>query len=342
MSYALSLEEKISWFNNKRTELIIQSRANGGKIIRSDLWRKDYYTNPYLARAKDDDLFNRLCDVFHNQVDLDDQGRICPSPMMHNDAWILQRWAHLVEELSTRGGFTGEMLNAANEPLHKYFARGIPPGVVLFRGGTPLKSKALVKYSKRDFIEKMHRTGEIRLAPASYYASGSLLNAQQDLEVQRQFTIPTGIFFNKGYSHMNVEGKTYNIAQGDITINERIEDYFLYCMCREIDRRLPTDFEADAALVIHDPSKFQRLFFDALREKLRGWDMRNGEVKYYDPYTDYKRHNILEMTKHFKYYYQKEFRLVARPKAANAINLEPFFLRLGSLEDISTPYFLPD
>jgi len=259
---------------------------------------------------------------------------------MENDAWMFQRWSHLLAEHGLRGGLTGDMMAAANTPLDRYFEDGEPSGIKLFRNVRDVEKSALVKFSRREFIKSMYQHGKIRIAPASAYADGNLLHAQHDLEVQRDFMIPTAEMLLKGFQHVKIEGQNYDISQGDVPIIETVPNYYVYCMCREIDRRLPTDFASDAALVIHDPKQFQRRFFNALREKLGGWDMRNGEVTYYDPYTDYKRHQVLEMTKHLRFYYQKEFRLLARPKQVIAHDLEPFFIEIGSLEDISTPHFL--
>lgn len=334
------LQAKLAWFAKRKSEIDLEAQRNGGKIRRQDHWSKSYFKNPYLARATDEQFFNRLCNVFHNQVELDDLGRISMRPVLENDAWMFQRWSHLLDEHGTRGGFTGEMIAAAKAPLEQYFENGEPAGVRLFRDLTRNGKSGLVKFSRREFIESMHKHGRIRIAPASAYADGNLLHAQHDLEVQREFMIPTAKMALKGYRHANIEGNIYDISQGDVRIVEAVPNYYVYCMCREIDRRLPTDFAVDAALEIHDTRQFQRRFFDALREKLKGWDFRNGEVVYYDPYTDYKRNRVLEMTKHLKFYYQKEFRILARPKRAVVYDLEPFFIEIGSLEDISTPYFL--
>lgn len=295
---------------------------------------------PYLARATDDELSARFNDVTPNVIDLDEQGKICFRT--ENNGWILQRWGHLVEEYGARGGGFSADPNVVGTLLHRYFENGEPSGVRLFQNVGGAERNGLVKYSRRQFIENMYRKGIIRIAPASGYTNGNLLHAQQDLEVQRDFTIPTAELAIKGYQHATIEGKSYDISQGDVRIVETVPDYYVYCLCRQIDWRLPTDFESDAALVIHDAKQFQRRFFDAMREKLGGWDMKNGEVIYYDPYLDYKRHKVLEMTKHLRFYYQKEFRLLARPgkKRRIAHDLEPFFIEIGSLEDISTPHFL--
>lgn len=335
-----NLQAKLAWFAKRKSEIDQEARKNGGKVRRQDLWSRNYFKHPYLARATDEDFFNRLCDVFHNQVELDDQGRISMRSVLENDAWMFQRWSHLLDEHGMRGGFTGEMIGAAKAPLAKYFENDEPHGVKLFKNLANNGRPGLVKFSQREFIESMHKHGRIRIAPASAYADGSLLHAQHDLEIQREFIIPTAEMILKGYQHANIEGHVYDISQGDVRIVDTVSNYYVYCMCREIDRRLPTDFAADAALEIHDTKQFQRRFFDALRDKLKGWEFKSGKVVYYDPYTDYKRNRVLEMTKHFKFYYQKEFRLLARPKRVIAHDLEPFFIEIGSLEDISTPYFL--
>jgi len=335
----MELHEKIEWFKYRRKEIETEASRNGGKVRRQDLWRMNYFKFPYLARMTPEQFFTRVCDVLHNQVDLDEQGRISAGPMMHNDSWMFQRWSHVIEEAGTRGGFLNEMIAAANEPLNKYYEHGQPFGVKFLEGLTKEHSGAIVKYSRRDFIERMYRFGEIRLAPASTYSDGNLLTAQQDLELRREFIIPTAEMFVNGFRHAKIEGVVHDISSGDVKISEEMEDYYVYCLCREVDRRLPTDFKADAALVIRDRRAFQRRFFDALRDKFRGWDFRNGEVTYFDPYTDYRRNKVLEMTKHFRFHYQKEFRLLVRPRRKMMHELEPFIISIGSLEDISTPVY---
>lgn len=335
-----NLIAKLAWYEKRKHEIDQDADKNGGKVRRQDMWSRNYFRNPYLARATEEQISQRFCDVFHNQVDLDDQGRICMKPILESDAWMFQRWGNILDELSAQGGVPVDMIAAANEPLTKYFDDEVTKGVLLFRDAPELDRLELVKFSRRDFIERMHLHGETRIAPASAYADGSLLNAQQDLEIQCDFMIPTARLASKGYRHADIEGKTYDISDGDTQIIEEVPNYFVYCMCREIDRRLPTDFNSDAALVIHDAKQFQRRFFDAIREKLGNWDLKNGNVIYYDPYTDYKRNRVLEMTKHLRFYYQKEFRLLARPKKPFDHDLEPFFIKIGSLEDIATPYYL--
>lgn len=335
----MDINQKISWFFSRKLELIRAANENNGRIKRQDQWRINYYTSPYLARATDEELFERCCDIFHNQLEINEKRQITPDLAMRNNAWMMEKWAHVMEEVGSRGGFLSDLMAAMVKPMSKYFESSPYDGVNLLEGAAARERQTLVRYSRGDYIERMYRLGEIRISPASTYADASLLLAQQDLELKREFIIPTWKLFVQGYNKANINGNIYDISSGDVIIREYTQDYYIYCMCDSIDRRLPVDFSADSALVIHDAKKFQRKFFDALRDKLKGWKMINDKITYYDPYLDFKKYKTLEMIKNLKYYYQKEFRLLAKYTGILRYDLDPFFIYIGSLEDISTPYY---
>lgn len=325
--------ERYKWFQERLRQLEAEAARNSGKLQRHDHWRLSYYRDPYFIRSTDDQYFHRFCDVFHNLVYLNELGQIAPLDVLQNDSMLMRKFAALMEEQSFRIAITGSLIQAANEPIGKYFDNDVPIGVKLFENIRQPKSPYLVKFSKREYVEQMLNTGTFRVSPASLYSSGSLLHAQQDLETEREFIIPTYDKVLQGYEYVNVEGMKFNITQADPVIRISVPDYYLVSLCRDMDRRMPTDFESDAALIIKDSKRFQRLFFDQLRGKLKGWDFRNGDVSYYDPYLDFMRYKVPEMTKHFRFHYQKEFRLVARPKKQVAAALEPFFVNIGPMHD---------
>ena len=62
-----------------------------------------------------------------------------------------------------------------------------------------------------------------------------------------------------------------------------------------------------------------------------------GEVYYFDPYNDIPKDMNQEFWKHIAYAYQKEHRCVLRPRMRKGIHnaLKPFFVEIGSLDDIS-------
>lgn len=325
--------ERYNWFQDRLKQLEAEAAQNGGKLKRSDHWRATYYRDPYFVRATDEEYFQRFCDVFHNQVYLTENGHIAPLDVLQNDSNLMRKFTSLMEEQSFRVAITGELIQAANEPLNKYFDGDGPIGVNLFKSVDEPSRPYLVKFSKKKYVEQMLKTGTFRVSPASLYSNGSLLHAQQDLETEREFVIPTYDKILKGYDHVNVEGMKFNVTQNDPQIRVSVPDYYLLSLCRDLDRRMPTDFDADAALIIKDYKKFQRLFFDQLRDTLKGWDFKNGEVDYYDPYLDFKRYKVPEMTKHFRFHYQKEFRIVARPKQPVTTDLEPIFVEIGPMDE---------
>jgi len=96
---------------------------------------------------------------------------------------------------------------------------------------------------------------------------------------------------------------------------------------------MPTDFDADAAIVIRDPKLFLKRLTNSFLAQRTGWLRAMGTVTYYDPYRDYSKFRIPEMAKHFGYAYQKEFRIAFRSPEKVAASLEPLFLSIGPMSD---------
>lgn len=326
--------ERLKWFKSRLAELDAQAVANDGKLSRSDHWRVTYYRDPYLIRAKDEDCLQRLCYIHHNQAYITEEGEIAPISVLSEDSNLMRKFTAIMEEISLRKGISDQLIQAVNKPLGKYFQNGRPIGVELFKGIFEPEKPYFVKFSeKKKFVEQMLEQGRFRVSPASLYSDSNLLHAQQDLETERSFVIPCYDHVLLGHHNVTIEGTNYDIAEDDAAIKKSVPDYYLFSLCKEIDRRMPTDFKAEAALIVKDRRKFQRLFFDALRDALKGWNFRNGDVDYYDPYLDFTKHKTLEMTKHFRFHYQKEFRLMARPKRSVTTALKPFFIEIGPMHE---------
>ena len=326
---------RLNFFKEKLQRLEQEAKSNSGKMRSQDSWAAIYFRDPYMIRLTEAQLFERFCDIYSNLVEIDETGKLTPKPMRLNDDALLRKWTHLLEETGSRGGIKESLVAAANEQLQAYFADGAPPGVRLFSGVQRPKSPFLVKFSKKEFIEKMYYSGEIRVSPASLYSDGSLLHAMQDLETKRNYTIPAYNNLMEGQKSVELDGTLYDITQSDPSVSLEVPNYFLYSLCADTDRRMPTDFQSDAALVIKDKRKFLRRFLGALAQKLPGWKTLTGAVSYYDPLLDFQRYHPPEMTKHIRFHYQKEFRILAKTKKVNTRNLEPFFVSIGSMQDYS-------
>ena len=68
-----------------------------------------------------------------------------------------------------------------------------------------------------------------------------------------------------------------------------VPDYFMYSLCNEVYYRLPTDFEADAALVIHDQNLFAQRLISTFLASNPEWEPYAGDIAYYDPFMDHTR-----------------------------------------------------
>lgn len=304
-----------------------------GRLSRHETWRHAYLAHPYLLGASEERIAERFRNIFMNVMELSPQGQLTPVPFSETDEYI-QVFTHMLEEYGARGGQPpNDVIEAARIPLLKYFERGTPVGVRLFEGYTAPTTPVIVKYGKRQFLEPMFKSGELRLANARLYNDSQFLNAVRDDETSRTFFIPTYKERIAGETHCMLEGHRVEYRDDDLMIPLVFEDYYLFSLCEKIHCRMPTDFEADAAIVIRDPIRFKQRLISTFLAQFPNWEPLEGRVTYYDPYRDYSKFKIPEMAKHFGYAYQKEVRVVFRPRQQPKVPLEPLYLTIGSMAD---------
>jgi hypothetical protein len=325
---------KYDWFKERERQLTAQAESNAGRLRRHEWWRLSYYRHPYLMLETDDGIRNRFIDVFANTVDLSREGKIIPQPMMANEGRFAQVFTELIEETNARGILTREVVNEAVAPIRSYFSDGEPLGLRMFGDREHLPGQWLVKYSKRSHVEDMLKFGRFRIAPASEYAKASHIKAMTDLETARDFklkAIKEALEGTESFVFQNIEIKIQN---GVVPLQCLLDDYYLFSTCKEIDRRMPTDFEADAALVIKDRGLFISKLRQAMLKIFPDLEFLEGEVYYFDPYNDVPKTAGLEFWKPFSFAYQKEHRCVLRRRQrwAGGTKLAPFFVELGPLD----------
>jgi hypothetical protein len=239
----------------------------------------------------------------------------------------------MLEEYGVRGGVPGDVISGARAPILSYFEHGDPIAVSIFSGYSPPERDILVKYGRREFLEPMLSDGQIRISPASFYNSGNLLDAVRDDEVTRNFFIPTYKERLDGKRHVDFQGHRIEFGDDDIVLPVVVSDYYLLSLCDHIYYRMPTDFGADAALVIRDPALFTQRVISAFLARMDGWEPLSGRVTYYDPYRDYTKFKVPELAKHFGYSYQRESRVAFRATRRILTSLEPVHLTIGPMTD---------
>jgi hypothetical protein len=324
---ALAMEARRSHFEN------MAARQNGA-LMRHEIWRHEYASFPYLLGAPDDRLGARFRDVFINQTELNSDAKIGPLPIgeEHN---FMPKFTHLLEEygLRTGGAPPSEVITAARAPAVKYFANGEPIATNIFREYAAPITPFTVKYGRREFLEPMLRKGRLRLCPASYYNDASHNAAVKDVEIHRTFFIPTFRERLKGIHDIVFQGHRIEYGDDDIVLPIEAPDYFLLSLCDSIYYRLPTDFDADAALIIREPIKFAQRVISAFLVRYSDWKPHYGPVTYYDPYRDYTKMRVHQMSKHFGYAYQREVRIVMEALRTPRHALQPEFLDIGPMGD---------
>jgi hypothetical protein len=260
-------------------------------------------------------------------------GKIRPIPLGHTDEFM-QVFTHLLEEYGVRNGeVPTKLIQSAREPFLKYFEHGTPIGVRMFAKYDRPPMPIVVKYGKREHLEPMFRDGTLRLANAKSYNSASFLDAIRDDETSRTFFLPTYKERLESKSHITLQGHRIEFGDDDIVLPLVFDDYFLFSMCEHIHYRMPTDFNADAAIIIKQPRRFINRIVATFLEDFPDWIPMTGKVTYYDPYRDYAKFRVPEMAKHFGYAYQKEVRVAFRPRGRLSTVLEPAFLKIGPMAD---------
>lgn len=324
------------WYKQRERELQAKASNSAGRLERHNWWRYEYYKFPYLLLESSDAIEERFADVFANAVDLSIDGKIVLN-LVANDGWFGYIFTELIEETNWRGLLTRDLIANATRPIGAYFQDGDPLGVRMFGDRKTLGGHGLVKYSKREFVEDMYRHGRFRISPASYYSKGGHLKAVKDFETSRSYKLRALNEAMRGEEAIEVKGMSMKITNGVIPFEVEMVDYYLFSTCKDIDRRLPTDFEADAALVISDRRQFVERLKRAMLDRKPDWQFIAAEVQYYDPYKHTPKDRNQEFWKHFSYAYQKEHRCVLRPKITihDGLTLDPFFLELGPMGDIA-------
>ncbi|MBS0339628.1 MAG: hypothetical protein JSS56_03815 [Proteobacteria bacterium] len=300
---------------------------------RHEVWRHAYLSKPYLVGASDEILKERFKSIFMNCVELTKEGKIAPVSLESTDEFMVA-FTHLDEEYGARQGeLPVDVVAEARLPISKYFEEGVPPGVRMFGNYRTPDGPLLVKYGRRQFLEPMLNAGSMRIANAEHYSNPGFLDSIRDDETTRNYFIPTYMARLQGRRSISIEGRELSFGDDDLILPLEVDDYYLLSLCTHIHHRMPTDFDADAALVINRPVHFVQRVVSAFLAQYPEWDALEGPVIYYDPYQDYKKFKVPEMAKHIGYAYQKEFRIAFRPKRRVSTSLEPVMLSIGRMTE---------
>lgn len=328
-------KSRLSFWRNKFDEIEGKKTRNGGLLRRQEWWEREYYEVPYLTFASREYLEQRFFDHFHNQVRLTAEGQIAPRrDFADGGGLIAPLFSHMMLEFNARGLGLPAANEKALQQLEKYFENGEPTGVRLFRGLPEELDDVIVKFGKHQHLKPMLAHGRLRLTPAEFYQNSGLVEAMRDRETERWFHDPKFDLILAGEKYFNFNGINAKIEDGFFKFLVSCPNYVLWSACKDIDRRLPDDFSADAALIIRKPLVFASRIKQTIKKVWPKTPTWGGDVKYYDPCSSSDMQRRPETIKHFSYLYQREWRFCAFPDE-ESMPTQPLEISIGSLEDIA-------
>ncbi len=293
--------------------------------VQKQKWRKNYLSNRYLASLSLSGLESRLDDILINLLFFSKDGSISFDQTSQMNG-LVERFVHVDEEMRERG-LSINLVNKASEYKEKY--PNILKAITVWNDRKPLTGDYLVKFSKKEYLEQMIDFGKIRVSDAGFYNDPSLNLAVRDNELSQTIILPHGTKIRKKMSSGEYE-EIKGIQSISLT-NNYPENFYVYCLTKTYQHRLFDDFNADACLLIYDLKKFFDRFLNCLKKSYSDWQLKSGDVRYNDPFFPPISSDI-PFNKHFRFWYQSEFRIAIKPKKPEE-KLGPIYLEIGSLTD---------
>jgi hypothetical protein len=295
-------------------------------------WCLEYRERKYLEHLSDSDLAQRARDIICNYTTLSDKGQIRFQPVQGEGRLWIRLFTHVCEEYRLRKKwFPPGFMKGAQVPRPTWPDL---PRAVRALGNTRLEQGSfLVKYGKLKFLRSALDEGRIRISPASAYDDPSLNHAIRDNELEiAWFSAPSNNVIHVIDQSTGKPKRRLNPV-GNVRYSlKAAANYYVYCLSRIYGLRLFDDFDADCCLVIRQPMNFIERLFKEFDRRIPGWRGFAAGVSYIDPLNAATQDINAHFYKHFRFSYQKEFRIVWTPPD-NRRELEFIDLSLGNLEE---------
>lgn len=299
--------------------------------IGSDHIFQAYETTRYLRNADDDALKERLKVIASNLWSTDHNGNVIATRHPDHRRRLLVLYCDVLFEQNIRAPVD---LQFDEGQLRAQSSVGfVPPKL---KAPITFGSQCLAKFGKRAHIVSSLKEGRIRVAAASAYNDTSLNAAQMDEELRHHVRTSNHHIEMKIYGKYALDGPEVEIIPewGELFLYQRVPDFYVWCCGLGYDARLFKEFEADAALIVTDQNAFADRFSSAVEKQKPKARFEHRRMGYYDPYTTQRNQLLPAFSKNIKYLYQNEYRFVWWIPESDV--LEPFFVELGSIEDIAT------
>jgi hypothetical protein len=292
----------------------------------SDSWREHYASRRYLESLTLDQLHQRYVDLLDNILAFGDDGTSHLDGLRLDTGWT-RRVADLYAEVDLRKIGADWLRHIEQEVLARPYPK-VPRAIAAWRGRRFTPERDIIKYGRRDYLADLVEHGRLRLTPASNYDDPSLNPAMRDTELEFSYFYPHG-------TRLAIErqpgSKTYEDLPlaGPIFHTMRCDNYYVFCASAVFEPRAFDEFgsDYDACVIVHG----WEALIDLIKVKpVPARDIYAGSTVYLDPHMLHRPIPSVELAKHCRFEYQKEWRIyLTNPLPPPP--LTPFDLELGDL-----------
>ncbi len=297
-------------------------------------WKEEYRSRRAYAHLTDKQLCERYVSLLENMIEFDDSGSAFIA--RNSVPYWSKRLCWTEEEFRVRS-----LMNQAVELKQRELGRPRPQLVagrkLLSSIELPELGSYIVKFSGSRYVKDMLADGRFRISLASSYNDPSLNPALRDDELTAERFLPAGTRLS-----VKLEGDYQEIPGivGPLCHTSHCEDFYVFCAAGIFDPRLFDEFQADACLIVKDLHQFGLALIRGVAAAAGMTKVVHGSVHYLDPAHPSDLDHLVDMTKHFRYEYQKEWRIAWRsehplPKDAGSICVE-----IGPLANCCEAYYL--
>lgn len=315
------------------------------RIERQQAWRLEYREQRYLRDLSNPDLFARAGDLMTISLGHSADGKIALNPAIE-DMSKMERFAHVLEEFVIRG--IGHRQPAILEAMQAPKPNSPKVTCALQTlAGKIWPSPILVKFGERKHMASLFLEGRGRISLAKTYNDPSLGRARADdeshisayvhpMDAHRLMTVE--YYPNGGYRGIDVEVPYLGSVKVSLRANS---EFYVYCMAERCDVRMFDDFttpisDVDTCVIFTRPDEFKTRIQKAIAADLPGWKPFDSPVVYLDPFFSRVYQLIPQFSKHFRFEYQKEYRLLWLPPEPNDAGRpvpDHIYFDLGPLTD---------
>ena len=305
------------------------------KHSRDAIVKQEYKQNRFMAHLPRTCLDDRAVGVFNNTYQIDKYGRIKLEPNDPRTYYWQDRFSEVLQEYAERGIPMEDYAQylANDKDLNRGLDGAFRKAGKITGSFTAPPNPYIVKYGSYPHMLDLQKNGQVRIAAAQSYNDASLNPARRDEEMRREVDWDSSIlpYSLPGGTPSYVANPKPLRLSSTLSIDT---NYYVFCVSETLRARLFNDFEANAALVINNPSEFESRLRAALASHCPTWTFDSDRVEYFDPLNVSPYDVKLPFWKDFAYAYQEEIRFTLYPPKPTG-HLSPLFLDIGSLEDIS-------